>query len=104
VWSLCSFLRSQKRTKNLPLNSCVFPRSSAKAGAESKHSAYIPSFANHLGAAITGGITVLLTLVFILHLLWVRDASTTLSMTFYKSLRSSAVNKNLRGSNLINQF
>jgi hypothetical protein len=63
VQIICSFLFSQKRTKNLPLNSCVFPRSSAKAGAESKHSAFIPSFANYLGAAIAGGFTVLVTLM-----------------------------------------
>jgi len=54
---ISSFLCQQRNeAKKLPLNSCVFPRSLAKAGAESKHSAYIPSFAHALGAAITGGV------------------------------------------------
>jgi hypothetical protein len=48
------FVRTKNEAKKSPLNSCVFPRAFTKAGAESKHSAYIPSFAYALGAAITG--------------------------------------------------
>ena len=92
---LCSFLGSQKRTKKLPLNSCVFLRWLAKAGAALEYAALSlfcqPSQHSYsrgtCSACIGKGLPVYFFVCFVVHLYFsVFSAHSAVNLIFVVSI------------------